>query len=168
VYLVEARAHEKPRPLVESELPNADIEITEAFLERNQELLTYITVGLLEAAHKHRPVDADIREALDSLIRTYRTLQSGLIYETKPQNPFAAGMQEGVQANIEKLREALAKETGMHTVRDSEILGVLVFLQRMELQINNGRRRGRAFLSFLRASVPVAPPESSSAPALAL
>jgi len=168
VYLVEARTHEKPNQLPPAELPNADIQITEGFLEGNQELLTYVSVGLLEAVRKQNPVDADVREALESLIRTYRTLQSGLIYESKPQNPYAASIQESVQANVEKLRAALAKETGMHTVRDSEILGVLVFLQRMELQMNNGRKRGRAFLSFLRASIPLGPAESEAAPALSL
>jgi hypothetical protein len=49
------------------------------------------------------------------------------------------------------------------TIRDSEVLGVLVFLQRLELQNNNGRRRGRAFLDMLRGFFPATtePPPSS-------
>ena len=39
-------------------------------------------------------------------------------------------------------------------MRDADLLGVLVFLQRLELQHNNGRRRGRAFFDFLRATFP--------------
>ena len=37
-----------------------------------------------------------------------------------------------------------------------DILAILVFLERMELDSNNGRRRGRAFLDFLRQSYPAA------------
>jgi len=42
----------------------------------------------------------------------------------------------------------------MQTLRDADVLGALVFLQRLELQHNNGRRRGRAFVDFLRAYFP--------------
>jgi hypothetical protein len=41
----------------------------------------------------------------------------------------------------------------MSTIRDSDVLGVLVFLQHLELQLNNGRRRGRAFLDALRQQI---------------
>jgi hypothetical protein len=39
-------------------------------------------------------VDSDVRDALESLIRTYRTLQSGLYYETRPTNLIAAGLHQ--------------------------------------------------------------------------
>jgi hypothetical protein len=42
----------------------------------------------------------------------------------------------------------------MQTLRDVEILGSLVFLQRLELQHNNSRRRSRAFFDFLRTYFP--------------
>jgi hypothetical protein len=35
--------------------------------------------------------------------------------------------------------------------RDVDVLTTLVFLQRLELDRHNGRRRGRAFLDFLRS-----------------
>ena len=38
----------------------------------------------------------------------------------------------------------------MTKTRDADVLGLLVFLQRFELDRNNGRRRGRAFLDALR------------------
>ena len=47
----------------------------------------------------------------------------------------------------------------METVRDTDVLGVLVMLQRMEFARNNGRARGRAFIDFLRQEFPeFAPP----------
>jgi hypothetical protein len=54
----------------------------------------------------------------------------------------------------------------MTKTRDADILGLLVFLQRFELDQNNGRRKGRAFLDALRkiyADEPgSAPPAASS------
>ena len=48
----------------------------------------------------------------------------------------------------------LAEEAGMQTLRDTDVLATLVFLQRLEIQHNNGRRRGRAFFDFLRTYFP--------------
>jgi hypothetical protein len=93
------------------------------------------------------------------MIKTYRTLESGLIYESKPQNPYAAAIQDAMKAAIEELRKSLTEEAGLQVsqgLRDSHLLGVLVFLQRLEIQHNNGRRKGRAFLDFLRGYFPAA------------
>ena len=38
----------------------------------------------------------------------------------------------------------------MTKTRDADVLGVLVFLQHFDLDRDNGRRRGRAFLDALR------------------
>jgi len=34
-------------------------------------------------------VDLDVRAALDALARTYRTLQNGIYYDSRPENPLA-------------------------------------------------------------------------------
>ena len=46
----------------------------------------------------------------------------------------------------------------MQSVRDADVLGILVFLQRLEIQHNNGRRLGRAFIDFLRTNFPAKEP----------
>jgi len=107
-------------------------------------------------------VDSDVREALESLIRTYRTLQSGLYYETRPANLIAAGLHQRMQEAVESLRKELAEKNAM-PLRDAEILGTLVFLERVELHETNGRPRGRAFIDYLRAYFP--PSEPSLTPA---
>ena len=98
-------------------------------------------------------LDSDVRDALESLIRTYRTLQSGLYYETRPTNLIAAGIHQKMQEAVEGLRKELAEKNAM-PIRDAEILGTLVFLERVELHENNGRPRGRAFIDYLRAYFP--------------
>lgn len=153
-HLVAARQHEQLAPMTPAEVPNQDIRISEDFVREHESLVVWLSLALARAMEKERAVDFDAREALGAIIRTYRTRESGLIYETRPQNPYAAAIQAALQQSIEDLRKRLSEETGMQTLRDTEILGTLVFLERIELQHNNGRRRGRAFFDFLRGSFP--------------
>ncbi len=136
----------------------------EEFIREHEHLISWLSAALARALENERAVDFDAREALAAMIQTYRTRESGLIYETKSPNPYAAAIQAAMQQSIEELRAEMAKETGMHSLRDAEILGALVFLQRLELQHNNGRRRGRAFTDFLRGFFPAEPAASALAP----
>lgn len=150
-YLREARRHDRQPDVDPDRFPNRDVRVTEEFLLRNEALVIFLGQSLFRsAAEAAGAVDLDIREALEAMIRTHRTLESGLIYETRPANPFAAAVQQALQANLEEFRRRMIERSGLHTLRDAEVLGVLVFLQRLEIQHNNGRRRGRAFLDFLR------------------
>jgi hypothetical protein len=153
-HLQSARRHEQPTALDPVSLPNQDVRVSEDFIREHEELVVWLTLALEQAMEKERAVDTDAREALQALIRTYRTLESGLIYETRPQNPFAAAIQTELKTSIDDVRKRLTEQSGMHTLRDAEILGALVFLERLELQYNNGRRRGRAFFDFLRRHFP--------------
>ena len=110
-------------------------------------------------------MDSDVRAALDALIRTHRTLQSGLYYETRPDNLLAAGLQQKTQEAIEKLREDLS-EKASRPIRDAEILGILVFLDRIAVHQDNGRPRGRAFIDYLRDIFPMRPSGPADTPSL--
>lgn len=163
-YLAEARLHEKLVDIVPEEIPNRDIRVSEEFLRDHEPLLIFLGAKILEAAlATHGAVDADVREALESMIRTQRTLQSGLYYETKPANLIAAAVQQKVQEGVEVLRKELA-EKGAPPLRDAEILGTLVFLQHLAIARNNGRARGRTFVSYLYAHFPHKP-HSAAEPA---
>jgi hypothetical protein len=149
-YLREAHKHEKPIPIDPATLPNRDVPVSEEFLKENQEFLIFLGGSLARAALcTPEVVDFDIREALEASIRTHRTMQSGLLYESLPANPLAAGLSRALQAAVSEFREAEAERLGMHKTRDTTVLGLLVFLQNFELSYNNGRRRGRAFLDAL-------------------
>ena len=148
-FLREARRHDKPVPLDPSQLPNQDIRVSEKFVEEHQPLLAFIGSTLTSAAMDVQAIDFDVREALDSLIRTYRTLQSGVYYETLPSNPLAAAVHQRVQAALADYRREETRQLGVTRTRDADILGLLVFLQTIEFEYNNGRRRGRAFLDAL-------------------
>jgi hypothetical protein len=153
VYLREARSREKLPDVDPRTFPNADIKISEDFLRRNEALLITTAAAVARASlETEGAVDSDTREALDSMIRTYRTLQSGLYYESRPDNILAASVQSGVKEAIEQLQQR-ATESGI-TIRDSEVLGVLTFLQRLGIQHSNGRPKGRAFIQFLQQFFP--------------
>jgi hypothetical protein len=153
-YLVEARQHEKPHEVNPDDVPNRDVQVTEEFLREHEPLFVFLSSRLLEAAlSSPGAVDSDVRDALQSLIRTYRTLQSGLYYETRPTNLIAAGIYQRMQEAIDALRKELAEKNAT-PIRDAEILGTLVFLERVELHENNGRPRGRAFIDYLRTYFP--------------
>ena len=149
-YLKEARQHDKLPPMDAAQIPNQDVRISEEFLRDHEPLLVYLGANLLEASLKAAgAVDSDVLEALESLIRTYRTLESGLYYESRPDNLIAAAIHQSMQEAVQRLRKEIA-ERGETAVRDAEILGILAFLQRVGLGHNNGRPRGRAFLDYLR------------------
>lgn len=155
VYLREAHQHEKIEPVDPHDFPNQDVRVTEEFLREHEPLLLFLARTVLDAAlATPGAVDFDVREALEALIRTYRTLESGVYYETRPDNPIAANIGRLVQTGIAELRKKETEDSGMAHTRDADIFGLLVFLQRLELDNNNGRKRGRAYLDFLRGFFP--------------
>jgi hypothetical protein len=151
-YLREARLHEKLPDVDPATLPNRDIVISEKLLRDNEDLLAFVSLTVFRTAmDTPGVVDQDVEAALDSLIRTYRTLQSGVYYETRPVNPFAAAVFENVQDALAEFRREEQAELGMTRTRDADCLAVLVFLQHFAIDRRNGRPRGRAFLDALRA-----------------
>lgn len=135
-----------------------EIALSHEYLEANAMLGSFLGEALwLGAQSEPMSVDSDMREALEALIRTYRTLQSGLVYETRPENPYAAGIAARVRARIVELEDRLREHPEVPRPRDADILRMLVFFQRTELQVANGRRSGRAFLDLLRQNHEWAP-----------
>ena len=153
-YLQEAHRREKPIPIDEKQLPDPDIAVTEEFLRDHEELLLFCMVSLVEAALRtSSATDADALEALDALIKTYRTTESGLLYETRPVNTIAAAVQRAFSTSLEDYQKIRAERENL-SYRNAEILGVLVFLRRLGQGNQNGRPRGRMYLDLLRQMTP--------------
>jgi hypothetical protein len=150
-FLQEARKHDRPPEPDPDNLPNRDVNITEKFLGDNTALFGFACHALLGSSlNAPGVVDNDIREVLDSLARTYRTRESGLIYESRPTNLLAAALQKQLHDELDQFRAQVKENMGMETIRDADVFGILVLLQRLEFTHNNGRPRSRAFLDFLR------------------
>ncbi|MBI5281918.1 MAG: hypothetical protein HY858_09570 [Candidatus Solibacter usitatus] len=157
-HLRDARRHEKAPKVDAKSLPNPEIELTDKFMQEKQPL-AIVTGRFLLVAALETPgaVDLDLRDALDALVRTYRTADSGLVYESRPANGIAAAVAQRFQDEVRQFREHVAQQSGVHSVSDRDLMGVLVFWQRMEWQHNNGRRKGRAFIESLFSLMP--PPQ---------
>jgi hypothetical protein len=149
-YLHEAHRHEKQPEFDMSKVPNQDVKITESFLADNEMLMAFTAIAVYEGAiESSATTDWDVREAFETLIRSYRALQSDLYVEERLANPYAAAVVARVQSQIEQIREKEKETSGTTTIRDATLLGVLAFLQRLEYSHNNGRKRCRAFIDFL-------------------
>jgi hypothetical protein len=171
-YLIQARAHENPRPPdhLDAHALFLQIELPDQFLYEREHLLMGLTFALAKAARTDRTLhDRDLIAALSLLADRYeRLVNSGLHYDP----PLTSDAQRRVVAEIETMlkeyREAEHKHMGYSTLRESDVLKALVFLVRLAYGRTNGRPRSRAFVDFLFAQFPekessvLAPQETAS------
>jgi hypothetical protein len=153
VYLQQAREHEKPRPW--QDLDQAalfpQVEVGEQFVYEHEHLILGLTYALAKSARAdHAVTDADLIAALTSLAKKQETLvRSGLHYET----PISSLSQQAVVAEVHEVlkgyRETEQKNLGYSRLRDSDLLGALVFLVRMGHARTSGRPKSRAFVDFV-------------------
>ncbi len=154
-YLQEAHRHEKPVSTPQDQVSNLDIAVTEEFIRSHEELLLFCVYSLVQAALRTQgALDSDIMAALEALVQTQRTLESGLLYETKAGNSIAAAVQRSFTASLQEYEKVRTERDVLSPVRNSEILATLVFLHRLGQQNQNGRPRGRMFLDLLRKMTP--------------
>jgi hypothetical protein len=156
-YLREAHRHEKPVAVNKDQLSNPDISVDEEFIREHEELLLFCVYALVQAATRTAgAIDTDVIAALAALIQTYRTLESGLVYESRPENLVAAAVQRSFTASLADYEKRRAERESLASLRNSEVLAILVFLYRIGQQNQNGRPRGRMFLDFLNQMTPEA------------
>ena len=129
----------------------------------HEEFLAFCSYSLVQAALRTSgAVDSDVMEALEALIQTHRTLESGLYYETIAQNTIAARIQRSFTASLTDYQKVRTEREHLSQIRNSEILAILVFLHRLAQRSQNGRPRGRMYLDLLRQMTPEAGVEAQS------
>jgi hypothetical protein len=161
VFLQEAHRHEKLAPQTADSI-SADLP-DEAFLNSHEELFLVCLHALVSGAlQAPGTIDADILSALEALIRTYRTLQSGLVYETRAENAVAASIQRSFSDLLEEYRKLKTERDPLSAVHDGAVLKILLFLHWLGTQNQNGRPRGRRYLDILRQGIPAGGIEKSA------
>ena len=153
-YLVEGRNHEALAPV--GEHPHRDVKVSENFLERNKPLYVFV-LGTLNQTAKENPaiIDADMREAIEALVGKYRAKESGLVVEQTLPNRIAASVFDSFEQKMAVFREKVKSENvDPVALVDDNMFKVLVFLDRFAAMKNNGRPKGRHFVSFLRFMFP--------------
>lgn len=158
VYLQQARAHEKPRPIEELDKSALfpQVEISDQFLYEQEQLVLGLSYALARSARASKDVrDSGLVAALTVVARSYEMLaSSGLHYDVPATNLVHQAIADEIQKMIKEYREAEHKHLGYTRLRDSDVLRALVFLVRMGLMRTSGRPRSRAFVEFLFAQFP--------------
>ncbi len=154
-YLQEAHQHERPLPITEEQISYPEVKVTEEFIREHEELLLFSVYSLVQSAIKTSgAIDADVMAAMEALIQTQRTLESGLVYETRPENTIAKAVQRAFSSSLAEYQKLKDEREGFAAFRSSDVLSVLVFLHRLGQQNQNGRPRGRMYLDLLRRMTP--------------
>jgi hypothetical protein len=154
-YLEDAHHREQPLAIDEQDSSNRDVEVSEDFVGEHEELLLFCIYSLLQAGLRtNGAVDTDVLAALDALIKTHKTMDSGLVYETFSANTIAAAIQRSFSTSLAEYQKLRQEREALSPVRNSEILKTLVFLHRVGQQNQNGRPRGRMYLDLLRHMTP--------------
>ena len=163
VYLQQAREnetrnprHKRPEVILDRESLFPNMEIEEAFLYQQENLLLGISFALAKSARADRNFrDSDLMAALVSLGKTYETLvQSGLHYDAGAINPPQQAVIHEIKTMLAEYREVEQKNRGYVALRDSDILKGIVFMIRMAHGRTNGRPKSRAFVEFLFQQFP--------------
>lgn len=167
-HLQQAHEHEDPLEIDPATLIAPDVEVDEQFLVHHEELLLFLIYALLQAAIRTpRSVDTDVLDALAALVKTYQTRESGLVYQTVPDNPVAATIARAFTVSLDDYSKIRGQREPLQTLKDSDVLTALVFLHRLGVQNLNGRPKGRMYMELLRNMTPDTPiPQDDEGPRL--
>lgn len=162
-YLREGHKREKVVEVSDKDLAYPEIHITEEFLVANEELMLFSVYSLVQAALRTAgAIDSDVMAALDAIIQTRRTLESGLVYQTRPENTIAAGVQQLVTASLDHYSNEQAEHEPLSPLRNSDVQKILVLLSRMGQRNRSERPRSRLFIDLLRQMTPDTAPLQQS------
>ena len=104
-------------------------------------------------------VDQDLQLALEGLLKTYRTLESGIYYDHAPASYSAKSIYEAVKAYLDKTHSSL--DESVPRLKVSEILDCLQLQKELFDAISLPRPKSRAYLDHIQSNVSQAlPPQS--------
>jgi hypothetical protein len=155
-YLVAAHryedAHQRALP---ADTPFLDERIPQDILHTHQQLMAALAFQTAKfASNQPATADPDALAALAALAGTYKTLQSGLLYEKIPEIPVQRDLYKALSQFLAEIKQKAAESGNSAALKDAAIFQVIVFLYRMGLLRSNGRPRSRRFIEFLRGQFP--------------
>ena len=152
-YLQQARQQEKPRHLEDAppEEVFPKVELSDEFLQAREPVISGILQTIGRLSRRDRSLnDREVIAALVNLAKSYRTLVgSGLIYEQVPPSLAQQALIEAVRQLLQEFRELEREHLGYTTLKDTEVLKVLVLALRLAHIHTSGRPRSRGFLDFV-------------------
>lgn len=160
-YLVSAHRYEsehqrsipKDTPLLEERIPQ-DLVYT------HQQLMAALAFSIAKfCSAQPATTDPDVLAALESLAQTYKTLNSGILYENPPDAPVPRKLYAALSSFLAETKKQHSEHTVSGAWKDANAFYLLVFLYRMGLLRTNGRPRSRLFIEFLRGQFAQQAPE---------
>ncbi len=158
-YLLAAHRYENEHQRsLPADTPLIDEKIPQDIIYTHQQLMAALAFSIAKfCAVQPTAADTDVLAALQALAQTYKTLNSGIIYEKPPDAPLPRELYAALIAFINEVKKQHAERAGSATLKDSDIFHLLIFLYRMGLLRTNGRPRSRRFIEFLRGQFPQSP-----------
>jgi hypothetical protein len=158
-YLTAAHRYENDHQRsIPADTPLLDEKIPQDTVYAHQQLMSALAFSIAKfCAVQPTATDPDVLAALEALAQTYKTLGSGIIYESPPVAPLPRELYGALITFLAEVKKQQAERANSAAWKDSEVFFLLVFLYRMGLLRTNGRPRSRRFIEFLRAQFPQAP-----------
>ncbi len=158
-YLVAAHRYENEHQrLLPADTPLLDEKIPQDTVYAHQQLMSALAFSISKfCAVQPTATDSDVLAAVQALAETYKTLNSGILYENPPVAPLPRELYAALIAFLNEVKKQQAERANSANWKDSEVFYLLVFLYRMGLLRTNGRPRSRRFIEFLRGQFPQAP-----------
>ena len=157
-YLLAAHRYEdEHKRALPEDTPFLDERIPQDILHTHQQLMTALAFQTAKfASNEPATADPDVTASLAALASTYKTLQSGLLYEKVPDIPVERDLYLTLSQFLTEIKQKAAESGNSAALKDTAIFQVIVFLYRMGLLRSNGRPRSRRFIEFLRGQFPQA------------
>ncbi len=162
VYLRQGQTY--GRSAAEDLPPRPSREFSQQFRRKNAVFVTAFADAIVrQRASDPSLLDQDVRDAFAALAATVRTLDSGIYYETLPENRDALGLYRRIRSLVDEMIQPQA--SGPSALRVSEAPDVIDFvLVSVELH-SGGRPKSRRFLDWLSSTLPPGdsvPPDTGS------
>ena len=157
-YLVAAHRYEdEHKRVLPEDTALLDERIPQEVLHTHQQLMAALAFQTAKfASNQPATADPDVLASLTALAGTYKTLQSGLLYEKVPEIPVQRDLYLALSQFLNEIKQKAAESGNSAALKDAAIFHVIIFLYRMGLLRSNGRPRSRRFIEFLRGQFPQA------------
>lgn len=156
VYLAAAHRYEdEQKRSIPGDTPLLGVQIPEEVVHTHQQLVAALAFSIAKfCAAQASATDTDVLGAIAALAETYKTLDSGIVYENSPAASLPRELCAALATFLDELKKKQAETAGSIKLEDKNIFYVLVFLHRMGLLRTNGRLRARRYIEFLRGQFP--------------
>ena len=160
MYLMAAHRYEdEHKRALPGDTPFVEERLPQDILHSQQQLMSLLAFQIAQfASGQPTATDPDVLAAVAALAGTYKTLQSGLLYEKVPEFPMRRDLYLALTKFLDEIKKE-AVEKGNSAVKDSSVFHVAVFLYRMGTLRSNGRPRSRRFIEFLCRQFPSSQPK---------